>query len=63
MYLKCACSRSATANRLYVHRNTVAYQLNKIQEILDIDLDDGEACLQLYLSYKICELRTPCNNG
>lgn len=63
MYLKCACSRSATANRLYVHRNTVAYQLNKIQEILDIDLDDGEACLQLYLSYKICELRNPCNNG
>lgn len=57
MYFKCACSRSATASKLYLHRNTVSYQLNKIEEILNLKLDDGERCFQLFLSFKIDELR------
>lgn len=56
-YLKCACNRSAAAKCLYLHRNTIAYQLNKIAEILVIDLNDGERCLQLYLSCKINDLQ------
>ena len=56
-YLKCACDRGATAKFLCYHRNTVAYQLRKIEEILDTSLSDGERCQQLYLSCKINELR------
>lgn len=56
-YLKCACNRAETAKSLYLHRNTVAYQLKKIEEILSIDLGDGDSCQQLYLSYKINGLR------
>lgn len=56
-YFKCALSRSATAKALFLHRNTVAYQLAKIQELLGMDLEDGEQCLSLYLSFKIREMQ------
>lgn len=55
-FLEHACSRAETARALYVHRNTVAYQLRRMEELLDVDLSNGETCLQLFLSFKIEEL-------
>ena len=40
VYLKCNGSTQKTANCLFVHRNTVLYQLKKIAGILNMDLND-----------------------
>lgn len=36
-----------TANALFIHRNTMQYRLSKITELLDIDLEDRMAALDL----------------
>lgn len=41
-----------TKDILHIHRNTLVYRINKIQEITNIDLDDGETFFQLYFSFK-----------
>ncbi|WP_187292133.1 PucR family transcriptional regulator [Bacillus sp. 1NLA3E] len=41
-----------TKEILYIHRNTLVYRINKIQEITNIDLHDGETFFQLYISFK-----------
>ena len=62
-YLKCACDKAKTASLLYVHRNTVNYQLKRIEEILNVDLSDGEICLRLYLSFKMDEIQESQQKG
>ncbi|WP_438823690.1 helix-turn-helix domain-containing protein [Bacillus sp. JJ1764] len=42
-----------TANQLFIHRNTIKYRLNKINELSKIDLTNGETVFQLAYSYKI----------
>jgi PucR family transcriptional regulator, purine catabolism regulatory protein len=43
---------SDTAKALHVHRNTLLYRLQRIQEISDINLDDGETRLTLHLALR-----------
>ena len=42
-----------TAKKLHIHRTTLLYRLNKMQEIAPFDLDNPEICLHLLLSYTI----------
>ncbi|MDR0719648.1 MAG: helix-turn-helix domain-containing protein [Treponema sp.] len=56
IYLKCSGNKVLAADQLCIHKNTMGYRLNKIVDILDLDLDDGEKCQKLFLSYKINEL-------
>ena len=56
-YIRSSYNRMLTANRLFLHRNTVSYQLNKIEEMLGSPLDDAERGFFLYLSFKINEMR------
>jgi DNA-binding PucR family transcriptional regulator len=51
-------SKAHAARNLYIHRNTMAYRMDRILEITGLDLVDGETCLRLFLSYKIKELAT-----
>ncbi len=44
---------SQTAEALYLHRNTLAYRLDRIEEILNIDLDSPEARLSVQLALHI----------
>lgn len=48
---------SVTAKLLHMHRNSVIYRLNKIQEILSMNLNDPDVRLRLMISYKIIELK------
>ncbi|MEH7226730.1 PucR family transcriptional regulator ligand-binding domain-containing protein [Bacillus sp. JJ1566] len=41
-YLNCNCNFKQTANILFVHPNTVLYRIKKIQNKLNIDLDNAE---------------------
>ena len=55
-FLKCFGNKNLSAQKLFIHRNTLVYRLDKIVEILGADLFDGEQCLQYYLSFKINDL-------
>ncbi|MCO1601362.1 PucR family transcriptional regulator [Desulfosporosinus nitroreducens] len=44
-----------SANILNIHRNTMFHRIEKIEKLLNVDLNDGDVFFQLYLSYKILE--------
>ncbi len=53
VYLETHCQISETAKRLYVHRNTIIYRLEKVEELLGKDLKDPETTLHLRLALRI----------
>ncbi|WP_078412098.1 PucR family transcriptional regulator [Priestia abyssalis] len=53
VYLETHCQLSETANRLYVHRNTVIYRLEKCQEIIGRSLKEPDETLRLRLAFRI----------
>ena len=46
-----------TAEALIVHRTTLTYRLEKLRELIPLDLDDPKLRLYLLLSYHLLELR------
>lgn len=56
-YLDCRCSIMETANRLYLHRNTVRYRIKKCEEILQHNLDDTDYCFQLQLCLILSDMK------
>ena len=46
---------SETAKRLYMHRNTLLYKLDKIREILGNTMENYESRLLLMLALQILE--------
>lgn len=52
-YLECHCQISETAKKLFVHRNTVIYRLDKCSQLLQKDLKDPEVTIQLRLALRI----------
>jgi purine catabolism regulator len=55
-YFDCSGSLARTSEALHVHRNTLLYRLNRISQILSIDLEDPEARLCLWLAVKLHHL-------
>lgn len=55
-YLRHDCSLQDTADELVVHRNTVNYKINKISEILSMDLTKLENRLQVSLGFAIDQI-------
>lgn len=53
VYLSNGTNVKAAAQELNIHRNTMDYRINKIQEIMDLKFSDPDVMLSLYLSYKI----------
>lgn len=54
-YLDCKCSVTETANRMFLHRNTIKYRIKKCEEILETDFTDADYCFQLQLSLMLIE--------
>ena len=54
-YLDCGKSKVQTAERLFLHKNTVKYRLTQIESILGIDLDDDVNALKTLLSLMIVD--------
>lgn len=52
VYLKNNKKLSETAKELYIHRNTVRYRIDKIIDILNVDMEDGDILFNLYFSLK-----------
>lgn len=53
IYLNCNCSIKDTAQRLYIHRNSLNYRLERIQELTQIDLTNSNVRFLLEMSYRI----------
>ncbi|MDN5300792.1 MAG: PucR family transcriptional regulator, purine catabolism regulatory protein [Thermoanaerobacteraceae bacterium] len=56
VYLDCTGKQNMAAEKLFIHRNTLNYRLNKIRGILDCDLNDPSTRLRLEISLKIVNL-------
>jgi len=54
-YLECNCNLARTAERLFLHKNTLLYRLNHIRSIIRCDLNDADDRLLLMLSFKLLE--------
>ncbi|EHQ88538.1 PucR family transcriptional regulator [Desulfosporosinus youngiae] len=52
-FLAHRCDLKETAKVSFVHPNTLRYRLKKIEEILDVDLDDFDTKLNLMVAFKI----------
>lgn len=49
-YVRCGMNKEMTRKELNIHRNTLTYRLDKIEEILKHPLDDGPFLISLYFS-------------
>jgi len=55
IYLEHERSLVGTAKALFIHRNTLLYRLEKLHQLVELDLDDPELRLYLTLSYYMLE--------
>jgi GAF domain-containing protein len=56
-YLECAGNLTKTADRLFVHRNTLIQRLERLQSLCDIDIQDRSNWLTLQVAIKVYKLR------
>ncbi|WP_027094450.1 PucR family transcriptional regulator [Cohnella thermotolerans] len=56
-YFQCNCNAKETAERLFVHYNTIIYRLERIKGELGLRLDDPETKLILQFAIKLNELK------
>lgn len=63
VYLKTGGSIQQSANLLPIHPNTMRYRINRIQEILGVDLQDFEVRSNLAIAYKINKFITRGSEG
>lgn len=54
-YLKNERSPLATAKDMHLHRNTLAYRLNRLNEVLPYNLDDFQTRMHILISFQITE--------
>ncbi len=54
--IKCDFSISQTSDKLFIHRNTLYKRVNKINDILDSDIDKSESRLILQIALKLNEI-------
>ena len=57
IFLDNQCEITKTANDLFVHRNTVKYRIDNIQDILNIDITTPNNSLNLRLALHLSEKR------
>ena len=56
-YLHTNCNAMETARRLYIHRNTLNYQLSRIRSLLGMDLesaDERNRMMNILMIYRYC---------
>ncbi|MBW9154207.1 CdaR family transcriptional regulator [Clostridium estertheticum] len=53
IYLKNNHSMTKAAEEMFIHRNTLRYRLEKISELIGIDLDENDNSFKLYYAYKL----------
>ncbi len=62
-YLQCERHATETCARLHMHRNTVLYHINRMEELIGASLDDPEVRLKLLIGFKFLELDEQDNSA
>jgi len=57
IYLENNCNISLTAEKLFVHPNSVRYRINKIEKLLKVDLSRLECMVEITLASKIDKMQ------
>lgn len=57
IYLRNQCDLSKSADALFLHRNSLRYRLKKIEEILNVQLNDMDSTLNLIIAFKIKQIK------
>lgn len=52
-YLQCGKSQTETAKKLNLHRSSLQYRLKKIEEILEIGLDDCQTLFHIQICFEM----------
>lgn len=55
-YITNLCNTAETAENLHIHRNTLLYRLNKIEELADVSLRDSHIFMHLMISFYMISL-------
>ena len=55
LFVETGCSQSETAQKLYVHLNTLKYRLKRIGELTGIDFKDRNALFHIELSFRLTD--------
>lgn len=53
VYLQESKNTSRTAAHLHIHRNTLLYRIQKIKDLTNVDLDDGNEVLFIQFSFRV----------
>ena len=53
VFVQSSCNHKDTAAALYIHRNSLAYRMEKITEFTGLDLSNSRTRFILYMSYEI----------
>jgi sugar diacid utilization regulator len=61
-YLKNNHSMTKTAGELFIHRNTLRYRLEKIVDIIGIDLDEDDNSFKIYYAFKSMDFYKKISN-
>ena len=56
-FLSASLSPQATADILFIHKNTVIYRINRIKDLFDIDFTNTAQNFQLYFSFQLLLVR------
>ncbi|MBZ2175489.1 PucR family transcriptional regulator ligand-binding domain-containing protein [Schnuerera sp. xch1] len=56
VYLESASNSNVTAEKLFVHSNTVRYRISKIKELCNVDLEDSTERLKMEITLKFIEV-------
>lgn len=63
VFLEHGGNKVATAGAIPVHRSSLAYRLEKISNLLDVDLDDPETRLELWLALRLSRIFSLANGA
>ena len=55
-YFRCNGNVIKAAERLFLHRNSLLYRLQRIEQLLEVDLKDSQDRLVLHLAVELSEL-------
>ena len=55
-FFECNCGLTETADKMFIHVNTLKYRLRKIEQVTGYQINDWEGRFNLYLGFKIKEI-------
>lgn len=58
MYIECCGNKKATAEKLYAHYNTINYRIERINKILNLDVEDRHIQFEIELAFLLRSIYT-----